>query len=179
MQVFPNFDFLAWKLSANAALINWISDGFDLWLIQPRKMHTIICANILKCHWILHFNIVDLHASKELKLYLWNQAPLSQFIHPCSKRESMTCSHSRTRLSISEKSVLHQSALKRDTACPSLVTRSILLCHHPLFSIHFYHTDLWDNRKLKGNEGPTGGSNQTAAPRCVVHIEQWRYFLSL
>lgn len=80
---------------------------------------------------------------------------------------------------LKKKSILHQSALKRDTACPSLVTRSILLCHHPLFSIHFYHTDLWDNRKLKGNEGSTGGSNQTAAPHCVVHIEQWRYFLSL
>lgn len=69
--------------------------------------------------------------------------------------------------------------MKQDAACPSLVTSSILSCHHPFSSIHFYHADLWDNSKPKESEGPTGVSNHTAAPHCVVHIEQRRYFLRL
>ncbi len=82
------------------------------------------------------------------------------------------------RLSISE-SILHQSALKQDAACPSLITSSSLSCHHPFSSIHFYHAGLWDNSKPKESEGPTGGLNHTSAPHCVVHIEQRRYFLLL
>lgn len=72
------------------------------------------------------------------------------------------------------KSVLHQSLLNRDAACPSLVTSSILLSPS-ILSIHFYHADF--GRKPKENEGPTGGSNHTVAPQCVVHIKHSHYFL--
>ncbi len=142
----------------------WVSVSVSLNLIykgrilnMAEKIHTIICANILKSHWIYPFNIAHLHASKEPEFYLWSQAPLSQLIHSSAKRESVTCSHSRTsflhRLSISE-SILHQSALKQDAACPSLITSSSLLCHHPFSSIHFYHADLWDNSKPKERRRP-------------------------
>lgn len=55
----------------------WVSASVSLNLIykgrilnMAEKIHTIICANILKSHWISPFNIAHLHASKEPELYL-------------------------------------------------------------------------------------------------------------
>ncbi len=55
----------------------WVSASVSLNLIykgrilnMAEKIHTIICANILKSHWIYPFNIAHLHASKEPEFYL-------------------------------------------------------------------------------------------------------------
>lgn len=93
-------------------------------------MHTVICTNILKSHWISHFNIAHLHASKELELDLWSYAPLSQFIHSCAKREPMTCSHSKTSL---------VDLISQRVFCIKAYWIGMLLVHHSLLALFSCH----------------------------------------
>lgn len=138
--------------------------------------NTNICANILKSHWISHFNIAHLHASKELELNLWSHAPLSQFIYSCAKRESMTCSHSRTSLS---RRLLISASKRIESGCCSSITRVLLYSLVSILSFQSTFTTLTcetieNRRRMKAQQE---AQIIPAAPRCVVHIEQSRNFL--